>query len=103
MPLIAALAPDDVYVYVLVIVRKNQVPDLLPILAQNRSPNIVFMVNNPSGPELYTSALGQKRVMLGFVFAGGKRDGSVIHAIGGPGEAVARRPSVSSMGPSLRA
>ena len=67
VPLIAALAPEDVYDYVLVIVRKNQVPDLLPVLAQNRSPNVVFMINNPSGPEVYTAALGRERVMLGFV------------------------------------
>ena len=92
VPLIAALAPDDAYDYVLVIVRKNQVPDLLPVLAQNRSPNVVFMVNNPSGPEVYTAALGQERVLLGFVFAGGKRDGSVIRAMGGPGDAVGAPP-----------
>jgi len=35
------LEPQDLYEYILVIVRKNQVPDLLPVLAQNRSPNIV--------------------------------------------------------------
>lgn len=92
VPVINELTPEDRYDYILVIVRKNQVPDLLPVLAQNHSPNIVFMVNNPSGPEVYTAALGRERVMLGFVFAGGKRDGSVIRAIGGPGEAVGAPP-----------
>ena len=92
VPLIPALAPKDVYDYVLVIIRKNQVPDLLPVLALNRSPNVVFKVNNPSGPDLYTAALGKERVMLGFVFAGGKRDGSVIRAIGRPGDAVGAPP-----------
>ena len=58
---------------------KNQVPDLLPVLARNRSPNIVFMVNIPSGPEIFTDALGKERVLLGFVFGAGKRDGGVIH------------------------
>jgi 2-dehydropantoate 2-reductase len=92
VPLIPALAPEDVYDYVLVIIRKNQVPDLLPVLAQNRSPNVVFMINNPSGPDVYTAALGRERVLLGFVFAGGKREGSVIRAIGGPDDGVGTTP-----------
>ncbi len=80
VPVINALGPEDCYEYILVIIRKNQVPDLLPVLARNGSPNVVFMVNNPSGPEIMTDALGHERVMLGFVFGAGKRDGSVIHA-----------------------
>jgi len=81
VPVINTLEPDDLYDYLLVIVRKNQVQDLLPTLARNRSPNVVFMLNNPSGPGDWISVLGKERVMLGFVFAGGKRDGSVIRAI----------------------
>jgi 2-dehydropantoate 2-reductase len=78
VPVIDNLAPGDVYEYVLVVVRKNQVPDLLPVLASNRSPNIVFMVNNPSGPDIYVNSLGRARVMLGFVFGAGRRVGDVI-------------------------
>jgi 2-dehydropantoate 2-reductase len=79
VPVINALVPDDVYEYVLVIIRKNQVPDLLPVLAGNKSPNIVFMINNPSGPQMMTDALGSERVMLGFVFGAGRREGNIIH------------------------
>jgi 2-dehydropantoate 2-reductase len=50
VPVVDALRPDDLYDYILVIVRKNQVADLLPTLRNNRSPSVVFMVNNPSGP-----------------------------------------------------
>lgn len=82
VPVIKSLDPEDRYEFILVIVRKNQVPELLPVLAQNRSANIVFMINNPSGPGVYIDALGKERVLLGFVFGGGKRDGSVIRAIG---------------------
>lgn len=82
VPVIKSLYPEDRYEFILVIVRKNQVPELLPVLAQNRSANIVFMINNPSGPGVYIDALGKERVLLGFVFGGGKRDGSVIRAIG---------------------
>jgi len=85
IPTINRLDPDDLYDYVLVVVRKNQIADLLPVLAQNRSPNIVFMTNNLSGPEELTRILGKDRVMMGFVFGAGKRDGDVIRAISGIG------------------
>ncbi len=78
---IQALAPEDTFDFVLVVVRKNQVADLLPVLAQNRSPNVVFMGNNLSDPEEIIRALGQERVMLGAVYAAGKRDGKVIRAM----------------------
>jgi 2-dehydropantoate 2-reductase len=81
VPVIDQLAPDDVYDFVLVVVRKNQVADLLPALARNSSPNIVFMGNNILGPDDMIRALGSDRVMLGFVFAGGRRFGSVIRAM----------------------
>jgi len=85
VPVINRLDAEDSYDYILVVIRKNQVPDLLPVLARNRSPNVVFMVNNPSGPDEFTEALGKERVMLGFVFGAGKRDGSVIRAMSGLG------------------
>lgn len=81
VPVVDELRPDDVYDYVLVVVRKNQVAALLPTLQANRSPNIVFMVNNPSGPGEWIEALGRERVMLGFVFGAGRREGSVIRGI----------------------
>jgi len=81
VPVVDRLAPDDIYEYMLVIVRKNQVRDLLPVLAQNPSSSVVFMVNTASGPDEWIAALGAKRVMLGFVFAGGRREGSLIRAM----------------------
>ena len=81
LPVVDVLQPTDYYDYILVVVRKNQVYDLLPILAQNASPNIVFMINNPLGPKEYTERLDKQRVMLGFGFAGGRREGDTIRAI----------------------
>ena len=78
---INVLKPNDIYDYILVIVRRNQITGLLPVLAKNKSPNIVFMGNNLGGSEEYTAALGKERVMFGFVFAGGKREGDKIKAI----------------------
>ena len=79
VPVIPELGPEDCYDYILVIIRKNQIPGLLPVLAKNKSLNIVFMVNNPSGPDIFTDALGRERLLLGFVFGGGRREGSIIH------------------------
>ena len=81
VPVVNRLDPDDLYDYVLVVIRKNQVPDLLPVLARNISPNIVFMGNNLSGPDEYIRVLGKERVMMGAVYAAGKRDGNLIRAM----------------------
>ena len=80
VPLISELAPANCYDYILVVVRRNQVSALLPTLAANCSPNVVFMYNNLLGPAEIIQAMGRERVMLGFVFAGGKRDGEIIRA-----------------------
>jgi 2-dehydropantoate 2-reductase len=81
VPVINRLNPEDLYDFVLVVVRKNQVADLLPVLAQNKSPNIVFMGNNLSGPAEFAEIMDEQRIMLGTVVAGGKRDGDIIRAI----------------------
>jgi 2-dehydropantoate 2-reductase len=81
VPIIDQLTPDAFYDYVLVVVRKNQVASLLPLLAQNSSPNIVFMGNNLLGPGEFVKVLGKERVMMGGVYAAGKRQGGLIHAI----------------------
>ncbi|MFZ0394790.1 MAG: 2-dehydropantoate 2-reductase [Terracidiphilus sp.] len=75
VPVIDRLAPGDVYDYILVAVRKNQLQELLPVLAQNRSACVVFLVNTVLGPEEWSEALGADRVMVGFAFAGGRREG----------------------------
>ncbi len=81
VPVINHLDPDDIYDFILVIVRKNQIADLLLVLAQNKSPNIVFMGNNLSGPDEFAKVIDKKRIMLGMVVAGGKRDGDIIRAM----------------------
>ena len=86
VPVVDRLASEDIYEYVLVVVRKNQVRDLLPVLAQNQSQSVVFMVNTASGPDEWIAALGAKRVMLGFAFAGGRREGSLIRAMRARGQ-----------------
>ena len=80
VPVTNCLDPEDIYDFILVVVRKNQVAGLLPVLAQNKSPNIVFMGNNLSGPAEFAEIIDKQRIMLGTVIAGGKRDGDIIRA-----------------------
>lgn len=64
---VACLAPGDAYDLVLVILPKNHVEEVLPILAQNRqSPNVMFFGNNAAGAGEMVEALGRTRVLLGF-------------------------------------
>jgi 2-dehydropantoate 2-reductase len=73
------LEPDDSYDVAIVLVRNNQLQSVLPILTENSSiPSILFMVNNPSGPQALSDAIGKERVLLGFPGAGGERDGETI-------------------------
>lgn len=80
LPVICELAPGDAYDLVLVVVRKNQIPSVLPALAANTgTPNVLFLVNNAEGAEPLVSALGRERVLLGFPGAGGQRTGNTVH------------------------
>jgi 2-dehydropantoate 2-reductase len=74
------LDPEDPYELVLVLVRRNQVTSVLPMLAVNRhTPNIVLMTNNAAGYDDLVAALGRDRVLLGFPGAGGAIEDGVVH------------------------
>lgn len=73
------LLPDDEFDLAIVTVRKNQVEGILPLLeANSRIQSVLFMVNNPLGPEQWVRVLGPGRLLLGFPGAGGTREGHVI-------------------------
>lgn len=76
---IETLAPDDVYDWIIVLMRKNQVGAILPALAANATPNVLLMTNNAAGPDAYIEALGRERVVMGFPGAGGTRDQGIVH------------------------
>lgn len=80
---IESLDPKDRYDYVMVVLQRTQVDGVLPVLARNVSPNIVFVVNTASGYEQWVKPVGAERLMLGFPSAGGERVGHrVVHFIG---------------------
>jgi len=61
------LGPDDAYDVVLVILPKQRIAEVLPMLAASeRTPSVMFFGNNAAGPAAMTDALGHDRVLLGF-------------------------------------
>lgn len=74
--------PDAYYDLVIVPMRKNKVIEILPTLAANKKVlTFLFMMNNAEGQERLVSALGQERVVSGFPFPGGYRQGHVIRML----------------------
>lgn len=69
--LIERLSSEDIYDYIFVTLRAEQVMEALPQLAGNRSETFVFMVNNAWGYEAWEQALGRGRVLPAFPGAGG--------------------------------
>ena len=81
---VEALAPEDAYDLVLVVMRKNNALDILPILAANHhTPNVLFLTNNAAGPGELVEALGRERVLIGFPGAAGYREGHVVYCLTG--------------------
>ncbi|MFN2220387.1 MAG: ketopantoate reductase family protein [Anaerolineae bacterium] len=81
---VEALAPDDAYDLVLVIMRKNHTLQILPTLAANRhTPNILFLMNNAAGPGALVEALGNERVLIGFPGSAGYHEGHAVHCLTG--------------------
>ena len=76
---ISELKSDDIYDYVFVTLRNDNLNDVLPVLSQNQSKNFVFMVNTPNGYSDWIKHLGQERIIAAFPGAGGKIENGVVH------------------------
>lgn len=77
------LLPNAQYDYIIVVMQRTQVDNILSVLSQNCSKNIVFVVNTAGGYDKWVNAVGKKRLMIGFPSAGGERkDGRVHYFIG---------------------
>jgi ketopantoate reductase len=74
--------PEDEYDLVMVVMRKNQAVQILPTLsANNRVPTVLFMMNNAGGQEKLIQSIGKERVMIGFPYPGGERDGYLMRVL----------------------
>ena len=79
VPLVDRIEPANVYDLAIVIVRRNQIASVLPMLAATRIASVLFLGNNAAGPREMIDALGRDRVLIGIVNAGGYREGNVVH------------------------
>jgi 2-dehydropantoate 2-reductase len=79
VPVIDSLDPADRYDVAFVFVRREQRQAILPALAANATPTIVFMGNDATGGRDLREALGS-RLVLGFAMAGGTIVDGVVHA-----------------------
>jgi 2-dehydropantoate 2-reductase len=77
--ILSELTKEDVYDFVFVTLRKDQVDSALPMLSSNKSRNIVFMVNTASGYSDWIKAVGKERIMIAFPGFGGKVEQGVVH------------------------
>ena len=76
---ISELKKEDVYDFIFVTLHNAQVSSILPILKDNLSPNIIFMVNTCDGYSEWTAALGEKRVIPAFPGAGGRLNDGIVY------------------------
>ena len=71
---IDTLAPDDCYDLVFVTMQAGQLPDVLPILKQNRSEYFVFVGNDPHAVEVMQAMQRPAdKIAFGFQSSGGHR------------------------------
>lgn len=86
LPVVKTLEPDKTYDLIIVLVRADQVKDLLPLLTANQGSKVIlFMVNTPNGYSDWIKAVGKERLLLGFAGAGGTRkDGIVSYHVVSP-------------------
>lgn len=71
---VESLDKDDYYDIILVIMQRQQVTRILPLLKENISPTIIFIGNNPLGAAEYLESIEKDRILLGFGGPGGYRE-----------------------------
>ena len=74
------VAPDDVYDFVFLTVKENQVHTALKELRENTSSTIVTMVNTLEPYSAWEALCGEGRLLPAFPGAGGGFEGNVLHA-----------------------
>jgi len=73
------LNPEDNYDVILVIMQRQQITNILPILKDNQKvPSIIFVGNNMEGAAEYSKILNEDRILLGFGGVGGYRENQLV-------------------------
>ncbi len=82
MKVVDSLGEDDSYDLVIVLMRKNSIKNILPVLSNNKNiQNILFMGNNALGFDGYLNWLPKEKVLFGFPGGGGSRINHIVHYV----------------------
>ena len=82
VPVVDRIDAGAGYDLAVVVVRRDQVAAVLPMLAAAPDiPSVLFVGNNLAGSADMASALGGRRVLTGMANAGGQRDGQTVRYI----------------------
>jgi 2-dehydropantoate 2-reductase len=77
-----SLREEDSYDLVIVIIRKNHIRNVLPVLCNNKKiSNILFMGNNTLGFAEYLQYLSKEKILFGFPGGGGSRIDHIVHYV----------------------
>ncbi len=77
MRTVYALAPDDIYDIIFIVMQFSQLPAALPSIAANRSKLVVFVGNNMAAEETKEATCAvdcEKKVLFGFQSSAGRRE-----------------------------
>jgi 2-dehydropantoate 2-reductase len=89
---IQTLPPDERFELIFVVMKYNDFPAVLPILAANASSHIVLVGNNATASDmqqfLQTNSLSDKKIAFGFQLSGGRREKGRMLCIRGGGQMV---------------
>ena len=75
-----ALHPNDIYDFIFLTVRENQLHEALAQLRENQSPCVVTMVNSIEDYTVWEQLCGDGRILPAFPGAGGGFENGVLHA-----------------------
>ena len=77
-----SLSVDDSYELVIILMRKNKIKNVLPVLSKNKKiQNVLFMGNNALGFDGYLNYLPKEKLLFGFPGGGGSRIDHIVHYI----------------------
>jgi len=77
-----SLNENDYYDFVIVLMRKNSVKNLLPTLSKSKNiQNFLFMGNNASGFDEYLNCQPKEKILFGFPGGGGTLKNHIAHFI----------------------
>lgn len=75
-----ALHPNDIYDFIFLTVRENQLHEALAQLRENQSPCVVTMVNSIEDYDMWEQLCGDGQILPAFPGAGGGFENGVLHA-----------------------